>query len=147
MALFQKNDSSTKIANNIWNVIVKKWLNVKLLTCKGACIFDNIQDCEHSRVINWLIDCPHSVKRGNSVDRLCFYVSLARYKIKQIFFIFCTGGIWIFTICERFTQLCHARMNLTLRHAKIWHKDTYVLFTHIHKAGVNLYLTPALRCA
>ena len=57
----EKNDSSTKIANNIWNVIVKKWLNVKLLTCKEVLILEKytgfwIQQSD------WLIDCPRSVK-------------------------------------------------------------------------------------
>ena len=39
-ALFQKNDSSTKITNNIRKAIVKNLFNVKLFACKGACIFD-----------------------------------------------------------------------------------------------------------
>ena len=123
VALFQKNDSSTKIANNIWNVIVKKWLNVKLLTCKEVLILEKYTGLWIQQS-DWLIDCPRSVKttfnlalkEGTRMTSFAFMIPLTDIELNR-FFIFCSGGIWIFTICERFIQLLHTRINLTLRYA------------------------------
>ena len=85
MALFQKNDFSTKIANNIWNVIVNDWM-LNYSHAREHVFLTNIQDCEHSRVINWLtVPIPYkqlfnlALKVGNRLIDLTLWNSRLAY--------------------------------------------------------------------
>ena len=130
MALFQKNDSSTKIANNIWNVIVKKWLNIKLLTSKEALILEKYTGLWIQQS-DWLINCPRSVKttfnpalkEGTRMISFAFMIPLNDIELNRFFYFLLWWDLNFHNLWEIYTAASHKnkfdftlRVNLAQRH-------------------------------